>query len=105
LNISRFQARPGTEAAKMEQINGRITKDRSRILTDIFLNTASINNERWLDWTGTVIIDEKGKENTMVGRNFAYKPVIVEGSFKLGDLIKVKVEKTTPHDLRAKKIE
>jgi MiaB-like tRNA modifying enzyme len=104
LNISRFQARPGTAAAKMEQLDGGLIKNRSRILTEIFTNTASLNNERWLDWAGTVLIDEKGKDNTMVGRNFAYKPVILEGSFKLGEILRVKVEKTTPHDLRAKKI-
>ena len=102
LNISRFQPRPGTEAAKMEQINGRITKERSRILTDIFGNISRMNNEKWLDWTGTVLIDEKGKDNTMIGRNFAYKPVIVDEKFKLGEIIKVKIEKVATHDLRGK---
>ncbi len=102
LNISRFQARPGTEAAKMEgQIHGRVTKERSRILTDIFINIARMNNERWIDWQGEVLIDQKGKNDTLVGRNFAYKPVIIMGDFKLGDYVKVKVKSITPYDLRA----
>lgn len=102
LNISRFQARHGTEAAKMEQIDGRTTKSRSRILTDIFTNIARMNNERWLDWQGEILIDEKGKHDTFIGRNFAYKQVIVTGDFKLGDVVKVKIENITTYDLRGK---
>jgi len=101
LNISRFQARPMTEAAKMEgQIQGGITKDRSRMLTDIFTNISRMNNEKWLDWKGEILIDEKGKHDTWVGRNFAYKPVIVRGDVKLGDSVKVKVNNVTSYDLR-----
>ncbi len=101
LNISRFQARYGTEAAKMEgQIDGGITKNRSRLLTDIFTNISRMNNEKWLDWKGEILIDEKGKHDTLVGRNFAYKPVIIRGDFKLGDFVKVKIENVTPYDLR-----
>jgi MiaB-like tRNA modifying enzyme len=101
LNISRYQARPGTEAAKMEgQINGRVTKNRSRLLTDIFINISRMNNERWLNWEGEILIDEKGKHDTWVGRNFAYRPVIVRGDVKLGDYVKVKIKDITPFDLR-----
>ncbi len=101
LNISRFQARPGTEAAKMEgQVDGGVTKNRSRLLTDIFANISRMNNEKWLDWEGEILIDEKGKNDTLVGRNFAYKPVIVRGDVKLGDFVKVKVKDITPYDLR-----
>jgi tRNA A37 methylthiotransferase MiaB len=85
----------------MEQIDGGTIKNRSRLLTQIFTNISGMQNERWLDWKGTVLIDEKGKEETMIGRNFAYKPVILGGKFNLGDIVKVKVRKATPYDLRA----
>ena len=105
LNISRFQPRPNTEAARMEgQINGRITKDRSRILTDIFTNIARMNNERWLNWEGEILIDERGKNDTWVGRNFAYRPVIVRGNIKIGDYVKVKINNVTSFDLRGELI-
>ena len=56
-----------------------------------------MQNEKWLDWEGPIIIDEKGKplteENQWIGRNKFYKQVIVGGDFKLGDLIKVKIKK------------
>jgi len=101
LNISRFHARAMTEAAKMEgQIDGGTTKNRSRLLTDIFTNIARMNNEKWLNWQGEILIDENGKHDTWVGRNSSYKPVIVRGDVKLGDLIKVKIKNITPYDLR-----
>ena len=101
LNISRFMARPGTKAAYMEgQIVGRITKDRSRLLTDIFGNIARMQNEKWLDWEGEILIDEIGKDNSFVGRNFAYRPIVVKGDFKLGSIVKVKINTVTSYDLR-----
>jgi threonylcarbamoyladenosine tRNA methylthiotransferase CDKAL1 len=101
LNISRFQARPGTEAAKMEgQIDGGTTKKRSRLLTDIFTNISRMSNEKWLNWKGEILIDEKGKLDTWVGRNSSYKPIIVRGDVKLGDYVKVKINSITPYDLR-----
>jgi MiaB/RimO family radical SAM methylthiotransferase len=102
LNISRFQPRYGTEAAKMEgQVDGGVSKDRSRLLTDIFTNISRMNNERWIGWEGDILIDEKGKDGSWVGRNFAYKPIIIKGDHDLGEIVKVKVENITPYDLRA----
>lgn len=100
LNISRFHARPGTEAAKMEQVDGAATKNRSRVLTDIFTNISRMNNEAWLNWQGKVLIDERGKADTWIGRNKSYKPVVVSGNLKLGEIAKVKVTGITPFDLR-----
>ena len=101
LNISRFWPRPKTKAAEMEnQIHSKETKKRSTLMTDIFHNIARMQNERWLGWQGDVLIDEKGKDETWIGRNFAYKPVIVEGNYKLGDIVNVKIKKVTPFDLR-----
>jgi len=100
LNISRFMPRPGTKASYMEQLEGGVTKDRSRLLTDIFGNIARMQNEKWIDWEGEILIDEKGKDDSWIGRNFAYKPVVVRGDFKLGDIINVKINTVTSYDLR-----
>lgn len=105
LNISRFRARPMTEAAKMEcQVDGGTSKNRSRLLTHIFANISRMNNEKWLDWEGEILIDEKGKQETWIGRNFAYKPVIVKGDLKLGDIVRVRIKNITPYDLRGEMI-
>ena len=36
LNISKFSCRPGTKAAKMEQLDNRVIKDRSRKLSEVY---------------------------------------------------------------------
>ena len=101
LNISRFWPRPKTAADEMKaQIHGRETKRRSRLLTDIFYNIARMQNEKWLDWQGEIIIDEKGKGSTSIGRNYSYKPVIVKGDYNLGEKLTVKIKKITSFDLR-----
>ncbi|MBW2989930.1 tRNA (N(6)-L-threonylcarbamoyladenosine(37)-C(2))-methylthiotransferase [Candidatus Woesearchaeota archaeon] len=104
LNISRFMARHGTEAAKMEgQLDGEVIKNRSRLLTDIYLNISRMNNERWIGWEGNVLIDEEGKKDSLVGRNLAYKPIILRKGkgIRLGDLVRARIVGSTPYDLRA----
>ncbi|MBS3169869.1 tRNA (N(6)-L-threonylcarbamoyladenosine(37)-C(2))-methylthiotransferase [Candidatus Woesearchaeota archaeon] len=105
INISRFWPRPGTKAAKLEPLPGEIVNHRSKTLTAIFQNISQMQNERWQGWEGKIIIDEKGtQENQWIGRNFAYKPVLVDGNFKLGDRLDVKIIKTTTFDLRGEVI-
>ena len=100
LNISRFWSRPGTKAEKLKQIPGWIIKERSRALTKLFHEIALEQNRKWINWKGAVLIDEKGKNNTWVGRNLSYKPVIIKGNHKLGDIVKVKIKNVTKDDLR-----
>jgi len=104
LNRSKYVRRPGTDASKLKEIEGGIVKNRSRILTDIFGNVSRMNNEKWIDWQGDILIDEIGKDNTWVGRNHAYKPVIISGMLKLGDKVKVRIKAATVHDLRGEVI-
>ncbi len=101
INISRFWPRPGTKAAEMKGLPGEVVKHRSKVLTDIFHNISRLQNEAWLHWQGTILIDQKGKEeHQWIGRNDSYKQVIVEGNYQLGDVLEVKVIKTGTFDLR-----
>jgi len=84
----------------MKQIHGGITKDRSRVLTSIHQYISFENNKKWRNWQGIILIDEEGKDNTWIGRNYTYKPVIVKGDYKLGQEINVKVKDITSIDLR-----
>ena len=105
INISRFEARPGTDAFKMEeQIPGGVIKDRSRKVTSDFDWIGFRVNKKWDKWEGDVLIDGKGKNNTSIGRNFAYKPIVVQGEFKLGEHVKVKIVNVTKHYLIGEKI-
>lgn len=100
LNISRFHPRPNTRAAKMKQLDSWKVKNRSREMTALFSKIAEKQNKKWLDWEGNILIDGKGKYNTFIGRNFAYRQVVVKGNFNLGDRIRVKINETTIYDLR-----
>lgn len=102
LNISRFRARVGTPAKEMDnQVEGAESKNRSVLLTSIFQNISYMRNECWYKWGGKVLIDEKGKDNTWISRNYTYKPIILEGDYKLGQEVNIIIEKVTKFDLRA----
>jgi threonylcarbamoyladenosine tRNA methylthiotransferase CDKAL1 len=104
VNISRFWSRPGTIAAKQKQLQSKVIKERGIELTKLFYKISEESNKKWLGWKGMIIIDEIGKNKTFVGRNYAYKPVVVKGNFKLGDTPLVEIVDTKIHDLRAKQI-
>jgi len=41
-------------------------------------------NQAWRDWKGQILIDEKGKKpSSWIGRNFAYKPIVVKSQESL----------------------
>ncbi|MBI4452248.1 tRNA (N(6)-L-threonylcarbamoyladenosine(37)-C(2))-methylthiotransferase [Candidatus Woesearchaeota archaeon] len=100
LNLSRYAAREGTIAAKMKQHSTNELKRRSRLMTKIYRKIAYEKNQKWLGWNGNILIDEKGKFDSWIGRNDYYKPVIVKGDFNLGDKIEAKITNATTFDLR-----
>ncbi len=104
VNLSRYAAREGTIAAKMNPVSALTLKERSKIMTDLYRKTAAENNKKWIGWEGRILIDEKGKNDSWVGRNYCYKPVIMKGDFKLGDEIYVKIYEATSFDLRGYKL-
>jgi tRNA A37 methylthiotransferase MiaB len=101
MNISRFWPRPGTLAARLKMLPGRTIKERSRKATTLFHKLAREDNKKWLGWEGEVFFDEIGKDNSFIGRNFAYKPIIVKSNLDLlGKKFIVRISETTTHDLR-----
>ncbi|MFH1053771.1 MAG: tRNA (N(6)-L-threonylcarbamoyladenosine(37)-C(2))-methylthiotransferase [Candidatus Woesearchaeota archaeon] len=103
LNISRYKEREGTKANRYgEKVEGGLIKERSLKMTQIYEYIAYEQNKKWKNWEGIIFIDEKGREgtNTMIGRNYAYKPVIMLGDHKIGEKIKVRIKDVTKYDLR-----
>jgi len=90
VNISKFGIRPGTDAANMEQLPNDTIKRRSKQLSEVVRRIQLEKNEKWLEWSGEILIDEVGRKGGLMGRNFAYKPVVVRDG-KLGNFIKVKI--------------
>lgn len=107
LNVSRYGARPGTVASKMEgQIHERDSKERSRLIMKIWKPIASEENSKWLHWKGQVLVDEEGKKKnsdgleTVVGRNYAYKPIILKANeTSVGNYVSVEITETRTHYL------
>ena len=100
VNISRFWKRPNTPAAIMQQLPGGETKIRSTKLKLLFEEISLKENQAWIGWSGWIIIDEKeSKKETAVGRNFAYKPVVVKGTHPLGTKLFVKISAATTYYL------
>jgi len=89
VNISKFGARPGTKAEKMEQLPVKVINRRSKRLSKIVKRTQLKDNENWVDWEGDALIDETRDKN-VIGRNFAYKPVILKNA-KPGEFKRVKI--------------
>ena len=78
INSSRYSPRPGTLAAKYPRLSTKIVKERSARLHTIIRKTTMRRNQIWYGWKGQILIDELLDEGKIQGRNYAYKPVIIE---------------------------
>lgn len=86
-NVSKFSARPGTEASRMKQIDRRKIKDRSSIMSTLCDLISLERNRVWVGKECDVVLLEKIKGT--VGRNSYYKQVVTEG--KIGDTIRCRI--------------
>jgi len=95
VNISKFFARPKTAAAQIQDglVEREEIKRRSTVSAQLAKRISLERNQRWVGWVGEVLVDEKGKvEGSLVGRNFAYKPVVIKSKDNLlGKTVRVKV--------------
>lgn len=113
VNISRYAARPKTEASgwKEMKVSSQVSKERSEYLHTLTRRIAKKRNSLWREWQGEIVIDETGK--VMQGRNYAYKPVVISSSTSsstaniadrqilLGDLVNVKIFDFSNFSLKA----
>ena len=101
VNLSRYSARPGTEAAEWEQIDVAEVKRRSKIIFEQINKISLENNKKWIGWKGRVLFDEKTDEG-IKGRNFAYKPVFVRDDVAIGQSHMVEITDVTVNSLLGK---
>lgn len=103
INISKYFSRPHTPAKEMKQLDFNQVKERSKIMARLGKTISLSRNKVWQGWEGTVLIDEKGKGGSWIGRNFAYKPIVVKSNESLlGKLLKVRVTRVFPTYLVAR---
>ncbi|USN44967.1 MAG: tRNA (N(6)-L-threonylcarbamoyladenosine(37)-C(2))-methylthiotransferase [Candidatus Woesearchaeota archaeon] len=99
VNISKFYLRPGTQAEHFEQHNSILIKKRSTALAALHKKIALRSQQPWKQWQGSVLVCEKGKNNTLIARNDWYKQIILQEGI-LGTFQEVKVKTVYPFDLR-----
>lgn len=107
-NITRFVARKGTVAARIEKGNAADTPavpdsvkhERSAKLFDAFQQIAQENNQRWVGKTCTVVTEKQGhRAGTTIARNCAYRPVALQGNIPAGEALQVRITKAEPFAL------
>ncbi len=101
LNISKFGARPGTVAKKMEQLSSNLIKERSIRMTKVFRKTTQGINNKWKGWIGkALLLHPTSNENQAFGRNFAYKNVIIDDyKGEYGAFVRVKIKRVEDFNL------
>ena len=101
VNLSKYSARPGTDAATWKQIDVGEIKRRSKIIFEQINKISLENNKKWIGWVGKVLFDES-INNEIKGRNFAYKPISVKNNVEIGQYHTVKVTDATTNGLIGK---
>ncbi|SPC34339.1 putative threonylcarbamoyladenosine tRNA methylthiotransferase [Candidatus Nitrosocaldus cavascurensis] len=125
VNVSKYSARPGTEASRMEQLSKQVINERSRVMHDVVSRVCYSRNLAWKGWEGAVLVDELTDTGGVQGRNFAYKPIylikkgIVDNNYDsyskghnsfnndgvnnamrlLGSWVRVRIDRVTTHSL------
>ena len=84
VNLSKYSARPGTDAAELKQIDAVEIKRRSKIIFEQINKISMESNKKWIGWKGKVLFDENTEEG-IKGRNYAYKPISVQEKVNIGD--------------------
>ena len=104
-NITRFVARPGTGAARMEadanlRIPDSVKHERSAILAEAFQKIARENNIPWVGKTCDVVVEKPGhRAGTSIARNEAYRPVALVGDIPAGTRLTARITGAEPFAL------
>ncbi|MGC8568641.1 MAG: tRNA (N(6)-L-threonylcarbamoyladenosine(37)-C(2))-methylthiotransferase [Nitrososphaeria archaeon] len=106
VNISKYWKRPGTEAAKLKDLDTRIVARRSRAIYELVMRIMREENEKWVGWEGEAVITERGEKEGFKGRNFAYKQIVIKSSENvLGRKVRVVVTDADAINLYARVVE
>ena len=98
VNLSRYGARPGTDAAGMAQLDVGVVRRRSRIMHELATGISLESNRAWIGWRGDVFFAERTPQGVR-GRNFAYRPIHVDDPVEVGSRRMVLVTGATAHGL------
>ena len=94
VNLSKYSARPGTDAAELKQIDAAEIKRRSKVIFEQINKISLESNKKWIGWKGKVLFDENTEEG-IKGRNYAYKPISVDEKVNIGESHIVEITNAT----------
>ena len=94
VNLSKYSARPGTDAAELKQIDAAEIKRRSKVIFGQINKISLESNKKWIGWKGKVLFDENTEEG-IKGRNYAYKPISVDEKVNIGQSHIVEITNAT----------
>lgn len=102
--VTRYSPRPGTPAAAEVDMPDRIKKERSRRLLSLAVETARAENARWRGRTVPVIVTERLRPGTSMGRTREYRGVVIDGEFPPGTVLPVRILEDCLHYFRGQPV-
>jgi len=107
LFINQFFPRPGTPAAKMEQIDRREIKRRTKMVSDLFRSYTTYDDQ--LGLTQQVLVTDVAHDGvSLVGHNKFYHQVLLQpeqGVTLMGKTVTVEITECGKHFLRGRRVE
>jgi len=101
VNLTRFSPMPGTDAAKLQRVDGREVKRRSKMLSARCREIGYERNKRCIGRVMEGLVIEEGEKGGYVVRLPNYKPAIIRDG-KIGDFVVVEITDARPTYLLGK---
>ena len=96
MNITRFSPRPFTPDYNAKVPPSNIVKKRARQLTDIHREILAEKLQRRIGKTANVLITEKGKSGTVVGRDPSYRPIVIPADLPVYSTVEAEIVGSGP---------
>ncbi|MEM0139032.1 MAG: tRNA (N(6)-L-threonylcarbamoyladenosine(37)-C(2))-methylthiotransferase [Ferroplasma sp.] len=91
INVTRFSPRPYTKDYTKAPLNSNILKKWSSEILELHSNILENKLDQFIGHEEKVLITENGKNDTMVGRDINYRPVVLKGSYSKYDEVYCKI--------------
>ena len=102
VNVTKFSRRPGTPAFGLYDMPDRIKKERSRKITRLWMEVATMRNRAYHGKILEALVTEHGREGTVKARSKNYLGLVIAGPWKMGSVLDVRVESSNPFYLTAR---
>lgn len=104
VNITRFSAREGTDAASLKDIPDWIKKERSRTLTIAANRLYDSFNENCIGKEADVIVTERKRAGSCIARDRSYNNIVIKEEMDAGTRCRVRIVSHRRHYLIGERI-